>query len=137
MATKEEVLIQNAQELIDSKNYDDNKLLEDYKVLLKSYKKIFKQYNKIVKIGDNYSSKVMTQNDKFKTFTKKTILNSVSSKRKLETQFSAELLNSKKQIKILKYNLEEMTAKYQSLLKKNAKLTKVRYIKKPNDGCVQ
>ena len=94
---KEEKIIQNGQDFIDGYSGVENEVVKQYEILLKNYKKLFKQYNKIVKLGDNYSNKVMQQNDKFKDFAKKTFINSVSTKKEIQQQFNDEILYLKKQ----------------------------------------
>jgi len=127
---KEEKIIQNGQDFICGYSGVENEVVKQYEILLKNYKKLFKQYNKIVKLGDNYSNKVMQQNDKFKDFAKKTIINSVSTKKEIQQQYNDEISHLKKQNENLQFELEDITIKYNKLLRTKAKLLKTRYINK-------
>ena len=129
---QEDIIIKKGQELIDNET-DKNIFFEQYPSLLKAYKKLFKRYNKMIKLSDNYSENVMDRNNKLQTFTKKKILENVSSTNELKKKYSNELIDNKNRIEKLSKELEDMTKKYHVLLRRNALLTKVKYINKHDE----
>ncbi len=134
--SREDIIIDNANsilEKIENNDSDNEIIISEYKNLLKSYNKLNKKYKKIVKIGDSYSSQVMTKNNDLQTFTRKKVLENVTSQREIKEEYTKELIKSKETIKSLNSKLEEVSAKYYESQKKLEKLVKPKAVFKNTD----
>ena len=108
--------IKKFQEVLDTLCIDpqDQKLADEYKKLLNQYKKIVKRSDKIIKMNDKMQLTIMNANDSLVEdkvnilhFSKKKILNNVSSQREIKEQYSVKMAEYIETIKTIKDKAEK------------------------------
>jgi GGDEF domain-containing protein len=114
--SKNDKILSHSVEVIDTicRNSKDNILAKEYEKLSAQYKKLLNRSNRMIKINDKMSLSVINDNETLKEdknniieFSKKKILNNISSQRKIKENHSEKTLEYIDKIEQLNINIKE------------------------------